>query len=596
MGIFPAIFLGTTFLFSSVNPLYVEALRKRLKKETFNVPRLVLAFYYGWYGTPSISGHWRYYGRVDLEKKKIASQAFYPLLGPYDSHDTLAIKKHMEWAREADIDGFIVSWWGKNDFTDTSLALMLDMAKNYGVYVTAYYERLSLPHNPDSAFSDLRWLLEKYGNRSAFLKINGEPVIFIYGRAIDQLTIPEWAYVLNKLNKEVRKAIFISDGIDYWKARIFDGAHFYSKAWMMKGKSLVETKKFIENDYREDMRIMRMAHRITALSVLPGYDDIKARRHGFKIDRWEGKLYEKMWSELLKSNPDWALITSFNEWFEGTSIEPTLEYGKFYLKETRRFAQRFKSVPSIEKGASSFFSPRVHAHDWEEVKRIFKGNEVALLTDFHSIFPDWVIESGIDVSLLDYPDLLDHRIFNPLRFPIFVFSWDGEKYIQSLRDSFDVDSAILRYLRSGGFLVTTTGPYPFYYNENMSPVASAYKFGMDIQIGDLGFESPPESDTFFFLVNSSQLEHIPQKLPYPQKGDLRWRPILRKSAHDVYIPLVELYDTRGRYFGEGVGYVEHLSSEPIGGRDLYIWFRLMDQPYSEALSLSVLKFMGKRLR
>ena len=45
----------------------------------------------------------------------------------------------------------------------------------------------------------------------------------------------------------------------------------------------------------------------------------------------------------MASNPDWLLITSFNEWVEGTYIEPGILYGDHYLQMTRELIAAFKS-------------------------------------------------------------------------------------------------------------------------------------------------------------------------------------------------------------------------------------------------------------
>jgi len=43
----------------------------------------------------------------------------------------------------------------------------------------------------------------------------------------------------------------------------------------------------------------------------------------------------------LASNPEWITITTFNEWFEGAMIEPSVHYGNQYLDLTRHFATQW---------------------------------------------------------------------------------------------------------------------------------------------------------------------------------------------------------------------------------------------------------------
>jgi hypothetical protein len=58
-------------------------------------------------------------------------------------------------------------------------------------------------------------------------------------------------------------------------------------------------------------------------------------------DRWGGETYRVLWEEAVAAQPDYVLITSWNEWHEGSEIEPSVEYGSLLLDETREFAKEF---------------------------------------------------------------------------------------------------------------------------------------------------------------------------------------------------------------------------------------------------------------
>ena len=52
-----------------------------------DVPRLILAFYYPWYGNPAAkggSGKWSHWEGVDEANRAIANSTNYPMLGAYD--------------------------------------------------------------------------------------------------------------------------------------------------------------------------------------------------------------------------------------------------------------------------------------------------------------------------------------------------------------------------------------------------------------------------------------------------------------------------------------------------------------------------------
>src|SRR6266516_2051367 len=135
------------------------------------VPREVLAFYYGWYGNPAVSGRWVHWEKVNETDKRIGSSTHYPTLGPYDSHDPKLIEQHCRWAKEAGLSGFIASWWAQGDFHDQGLPLLLEAAQRHGLFVTAYFEVVHSQGSPkpDDAVKDVLYLLEHYGKHPAWL-------------------------------------------------------------------------------------------------------------------------------------------------------------------------------------------------------------------------------------------------------------------------------------------------------------------------------------------------------------------------------------------------------------------------------------------
>ena len=58
-------------------------------------------------------------------------------------------------------------------------------------------------------------------------------------------------------------------------------------------------------------------------------------------DRWGGETYRVLWREAIAAAPDYVMITSWNEWHEGSELEPSVEYGSSILDETAAFSQDF---------------------------------------------------------------------------------------------------------------------------------------------------------------------------------------------------------------------------------------------------------------
>ena len=312
-----------------------------------NVPRQVLAFYYGWYGNPKVSGQWVHWADVNVGKKTIGGSTHFPVLGAYDSHDPQVVERHCRDAHKAGLSGFVASWWGRGDFTDQGMPVLLDSAEKAGLVVTAYYETAHPGRGSTyaKALSDMLYLLETYGKHPAWFRVNGKPVVFIYSRAIEELGLDRWGRLIAEVNRRHSGgAVFIGDQITGQAAHVFDGIHTYNITGYIAGKSVDNIRAWARSAYPEWVRIAGLG-RIACLTIIPGYDDTKTGRPPPRPNtgRHDGLTYRVLWEEVLRANPDWVLITSWNEWHEGSEIESSAENGERELETTAEFSRKFRT-------------------------------------------------------------------------------------------------------------------------------------------------------------------------------------------------------------------------------------------------------------
>lgn len=234
-------FVGGYLVFGTV---VLDSGKEQTLQSAFRLAPKVLAFYYAWYGTPEFSGHWNHWKAKHSEISKSENGRDHlsailstnrPAIGLYDSKDPIVILDHISWAVDVGIDAFICSWEGQDHVSDQGLELIADEIENRNLPldVCAYYERVPRS-DAEAALEDFLYILEKYGKRSSYLKVNGKPVIFVFHRAMSQLPMPQWKAVI-EIAKHNRDFVVVGAGSSMELLRWFDGLHFYSPNGMISG-------------------------------------------------------------------------------------------------------------------------------------------------------------------------------------------------------------------------------------------------------------------------------------------------------------------------------------------------------------------------
>jgi hypothetical protein len=254
-------------------------------------------FYYPWYGTPARDGayeHWQQ--RAHRPPLDIASN-YFPTRGAYSSDDPRVLAAQMREIAAAGIGVVVVSWWGRGSPEDERLPAVAAAARRRGLGVAINLE----PYHARDARSiaaDIR-----------HLRTLGIRDVYVYA----PLTIPraDWVPLTDSLHG-VR--LLAQTGLVGWAASAgFDGVYTYDI--LGYGPSTFA-------------RLCGEAHAVGLLcepSVGPGYAASRATGDRRVKPRRDGRTYDEMWRAALASNADAVTITSYNEWHEGTQIEPARE-------------------------------------------------------------------------------------------------------------------------------------------------------------------------------------------------------------------------------------------------------------------------------
>jgi glycoprotein endo-alpha-1,2-mannosidase len=597
-------------LFSQATNSFFQFIQGQNERRYSNVPHEVLAFYYGWFGNPRNPG----WGKVDLAKHEIDNTARFPAKGAYSSHDPVVIEWQIDQAKAAGITGFVVSWWGRDDWDkwhDDSLAMLLKCAQRKQFKVSIYWERAPGDGRAqiDEAVDDISYVLKKYGKRKAFLKVDGKPVIFAYNRVtLFAMPVSSWPAIIQRIRERAGDFVFFGDiGDDQQTpgSYLFDGLHSYGVNLSddlrkhLTVEKLGELHTFLANYDTQSVRIARQRNRICCLTVSPGSDARKAYKWDTQTDRLDGRTYRTYWDEATKASPDWIVITSWNEWGEGTEIEPSLELGDKYLQITADYAKRFLHSPVVSAPEPPPL-PRFVPGTTNDLTTIFLNRQVGILAQGQIDTEFWLAYCGATIRPLDWPDLIDPKTFNARDLPLFIYVGPGEVYTSSVKVTDDVTRSLIRYMHEGGFLVVLPhgGPWPFHYDESrkgMPPLCITDPLGLGV---DNGFDDPPAGTELKFYINKSTLRGLPPTAAFPADGDTRFRPSsrLRVPSADYYLPLVQLWGGQTHFYGDAAVYIEHRSYPLWPGKSIYVWMRTAEAIGPNIFYPSLYQFISTKLK
>ena len=306
------------------------------------------AFYYPWYGTRPYR-HWK--PDPNSPDTRLSNSPRYPSLGLYHSGHQSTLDRHFRWARSAGLNGFVVSWWGQGSFEDRQILKILKTAAKFGLQISLYYERVadSSQDNTNTTresriLADLKYLSRQYAAHPAYYKRDTKPVLFLYRRALQSLKpLSRWKAIVKSSSNPF---LIIADGNTPVRSNIFQATHTYNPVSVLaslpktnNSKSEIATR--LHRHYNHNSKTQRQHNQPVILTVAKGYDDrLERPESGFYLSSDNSRLYHTMWLNAMAFDPDIVLITSWNEWHEGTEIEPSREEGNVWLELTRLYTKK----------------------------------------------------------------------------------------------------------------------------------------------------------------------------------------------------------------------------------------------------------------
>ena len=306
---------------------------------------VVLAHYMPWYATRDVSGQWGWHWtmnhydperiRWDGPRDRASHDA--PLIGLYDSGDPAALECQVLQMKLAGLDGVVIDWYGTKEYQDYAVnhrntERLIGYLKKAGLRFAICYEDQSigqmvrgkvLPETEalEQAKRDLQWVEEHWFSDEAYVREEGRPVLLVFGP--QYLQAAQWKELRTSLKSQP-----LIHGLPHLvKEHGLDGAF----AW----PPVSGGKKMSPEQWAKELDGYVANHKRLIATVFPGFHDIYAQAglhesYG-RIEARFGETFAETLDRAMQSGSKLIQIATWNDYGEGTGIEPTLNQGYRYL-------------------------------------------------------------------------------------------------------------------------------------------------------------------------------------------------------------------------------------------------------------------------
>jgi hypothetical protein len=216
---------------------------------------------------------------------------YQPSSGYYDLANQEIIRQQISAMLYGHIDAGIASWWGQGSTTDNRLPALLTASIGTPFKWSIYYEPESFG-NPDvsTLTADLTYLRDKYSSNPGFLRIDNRFVVFVYADTNDGCGMVDRWHQANTVNAYIVLKVF--PGYQACSNQP-NGWHQYSPA-----KAVDSQGKY-------------------SYTISPGFWKVGENP---RLER-DLLIWQQSARDMVASGADFQLITTFNEWGEGTAVE-----------------------------------------------------------------------------------------------------------------------------------------------------------------------------------------------------------------------------------------------------------------------------------
>ncbi|MDH6304588.1 hypothetical protein M2459_001323 [Parabacteroides sp. PF5-5] len=275
---------------------------------------------------------------IDSNGKREIAAHYYPLIGPYASGDPHVIEYHLLLIKYAGIDGLLIDWYGVRDLWDypankRNTEALVKALDKVGLGFAIVYEDQTLREGLDAngkvsqAKADMQYLETNFFGKSNYIRVDGKPLLLVFGP--QELKTPaEWTSVFSILKtKPTFLTLYAHSGASN-NATDKNAAGEY--IWV--DATSMEKKYASKNSF--DVFIGGAYPGFNAFYDEGGWGSDPLS----PINHESGALFKRLLDMAKTENMDYLQLITWNDFGEGTMIEPTQEFGYTFLTGLQQFA------------------------------------------------------------------------------------------------------------------------------------------------------------------------------------------------------------------------------------------------------------------
>jgi hypothetical protein len=316
---------------------------------THGAPKPVMVHYMPWFVSQPYSGSWGWHWTMNRfnpditnanGEQQIASW-YYPLIGPYDSADPAVLEYHVLLMKLAGIDGVIVDWYGMDNYNDYAInnqrtLALFNYTRKAGLKFSLCYEDATIKQETNGfiaasaaiahAQQTLLYAQTNFFTDASFLRLNNAPVLLNFGPQYFKGN-PDWVSIFSVLNATNQPAFFT---LDTRLSPVGAGAFDWPPMWMTGGGTNLLTPAQLQS-YLAGFDQQAGGWPGSVSSAFPRFHDVYGQvpgnvSYGY-LDDASGTTLTNTLTRALTNNSAIVQIATWNDFGEGTIVEPTREYG-----------------------------------------------------------------------------------------------------------------------------------------------------------------------------------------------------------------------------------------------------------------------------